>query len=175
MPRRLFAFAALAFLLPASAFSADLPAPTPVTAASDTAAPPAIADSDLRGFAAVAGRKVVGRPTGGPYPNADKILLIARDGKSYPTVAASLGFPARQSLPPPPQGTLAVIRLHQRYETTLPGPTADDLAFVATNRIPLFVIGEWARPAPMWEVAWVDEAVRFRTIGEIGEIGPWQD
>jgi hypothetical protein len=39
----------------------------------------------------------------------------------------------------------------------------------------LFVIGEWARPAPMWEVAWVDDGVRFRTIGEVGEIGPWQD
>ena len=56
-----------------------------------------------------------------------------------------------------------------------PGTTADDLAFVKANRLPLFVIGEWARPAPMWEVAWVDGAVRFRTIGEVGEIGPWRD
>jgi hypothetical protein len=27
----------------------------------------------------------------------------------------------------------------------------------------------------MWEIAWVDDGVRFRTIGEVGEIGPWQD
>jgi hypothetical protein len=84
-------------------------------------ASPAIADTDIREYAAVAGRKVAGRPVGGPYP------------------------------------------------------TADDLAFVVANRLPLFVIGEWARPAPMWEVAWVDGAVRYRTIGDIGEIGPWQD
>ena len=24
-------------------------------------------------------------------------------------------------------------------------------------------------------LAWVDGAVRYRTIGDIGEIGPWQD
>ena len=93
----------------------------------------------------------------------------------FPVIAASIGFPARQSLPAPPATTLAVVRLHQRSETTVPGPTPDDLAFVATHKLPLFVIGEWARPAPMWEVAWIDEAVRYRTIGEVGEIGPWQD
>lgn len=139
------------------------------------AAATSIADTDLREFAAIAGRKVAGRPVGGPYPTADKVLLIRRDDKGYPVVAASLGFPVRQSLPAPPDGTLAVVRLHQRSETIVPGPTVDDLAFVAANKLPLFVIGEWARPAPMWEVAWVDEAVRFRTIGEVGEIGPWRD
>ncbi|WP_338426162.1 hypothetical protein [Sphingopyxis kveilinensis] len=129
----------------------------------------------MREFAAIAGRKVVGRSVGGPWPTADKVLLIRRDDKGYPVVAASLGFPARQSLPAPPEGTLAVVRLHQRSETIVPGPTADDLAFVAANKLPLFVIGEWTRPAPMWEVAWIDDAVRFRTIGEVGEIGPWRD
>ena len=101
--------------------------------------------------------------------------MLARDDKGIPAITASIGFPARQSLPAPPRGTIAIIRLHQRSETIVPGPTADDLAFVAANRMPLFVIGEWARPAPMWEVAWVDDAVRFRTIGEVGEIGPWRD
>lgn len=149
--------------------------PPPATAPATAAAPAPVADTDLREFAAVAGRKVVGRQVGGPYLNPDKILLLARDGKGYPVVAASIGFPARQSLPAPPDGTLAVVRLHQKYETTVPGPTGDDLAFVAANRLPLFVIGEWARPAPMWEVAWVDGRVLFRTIGEVGEIGPWQE
>ena len=103
------------------------------------------------------------------------MLLIVRDAKGYPSLAGSFGFPVKQPLRPPPEGTLAVIRLHQRSETVVPGPTADDLAFVVANHLPLFVIGEWARPAPMWEVAWVDGAVRYRTIGDIGEIGPWQD
>lgn len=139
------------------------------------ARPSPLADTDLREFAAIAGRKVVGRAVGGPYATADKVLLVARDSKGFPTIAASIGLPARQSLPPPPQGTLAIVRLHQRSETIVPGPTPDDLAFVAANKLPLFVIGEWARPAPMWEVAWIDDAVRYRSIGDVGEIGPWQD
>jgi len=164
----------IAALLFVAALTAD-----PVGGGARPAAPSSsvspVADTDLREFAAIAGRKVVGRAVGGPYATADKVLLIARDDKGVPTIAASVGFPSRQSLPAPPRGILAIVRLHQRSETTVPGPTPDDLAFAAANKIPLFVIGEWARPAPMWEVAWIDDAVRYRIIGEVGEIGPWQD
>ncbi|MFZ5726957.1 MAG: hypothetical protein ACOY4C_11120, partial [Pseudomonadota bacterium] len=104
----------IAALLFIAALSAD---PAAAPAADPTARPAPIADTDLREFAAIAGRKVAGRPVGGPYPTADKVLLIARDDKGYPVVAASLGFPVRQSLPAPPDGTLAVVRLHQRSET----------------------------------------------------------
>lgn len=153
------------------------PAPPPVvvTPPAVAAAPAAIPDEDIRLFAAIAGRKVAGRPVGGPYPTADKILLLVRDSRGNPDIGASLAIPVRQSLPAPPDGTLAVVRLHQRTETVVPGPTADDFAFVAANRLPLFVIGEWARPAPMWEIVWLDGAVRHRTVGEVGEIGPWRD
>ena len=162
----------IAALLFVTALAAD---PGLASSAAPTNVASPVADTDLREFAAIAGRKVVGRPVGGPYATADKVLLIARDDKGFPVIAASIGFPTRQSLPAPPPTTLAVVRLHQRSETIVPGPTSDDLAFVAANKLPLFVIGEWARPAPMWEVAWVDEAVRYRTVGEVGEIGPWQD
>lgn len=162
----------IAALLFAAALAAD---PVPAPAPTATAAVAPIADADVREFVAIAGRKVAGRPVGGPIASADKVLLIARDDKGFPVIAISTGFPARQALPAPPPSTLAVVRLRQRYETPVPGPSANDLAFVAAHRIPLFVIGEWARPAPMWEVAWIDDAVGFRTIGEVGEIGPWQD
>ena len=165
----------IAALLFVAALAAEPAAVPPETAVSTPASPSPIADTDLREFIAIAGRKVAGRPVEGHYATADKVLLIRRDDKGYPVIAASMGFPARQSLPAPPADTLAVVRLHQRSETVVPGPTADDLAFVKANRLPLFVVGEWARPAPMWEVAWVDGAVRFRTIGEVGEIGPWRD
>ena len=166
----------IAALLFVAALAADPVAVPPAAAAATSPARPSpVADTDLREFAAIAGRKVVGRPVGGPYATADKVLLVARDDKGFPVIAASIGFPVRQSLPAPPATTLAVVRLHQRSETIVPGPTPDDLAFVAANKLPLFVIGEWARPAPMWEVAWVDDAVRYRAVGDVGEIGPWQD
>lgn len=151
------------------------PAAPPPVVATLPATPAAIPEEDIRLFAAIAGRKVVGRPVGGPYPTADKILLLVRDSRGNPDIGASLAIPVRQSLPAPPDGTLAVVRLHQRTETVVPGPTADDFAFVAANGLPLFVIGEWARPAPMWEIVWLDDAVRYRTVGEVGEIGPWRD
>ena len=66
-------------------------------------ASPAIADTDIREYAAVAGRKVAGRPVGGPYPTADKVLLIARDAKGYPSIAGSFGLPVKQPLRPPPE------------------------------------------------------------------------
>lgn len=156
--------------IPALAIASDLPqaeAPVPGLGA--------IADADIREYAALTGRKIAGRPVSGPYATADKLLLLARDKDGYPVIATSIGMPTRQSLPPPPPGTLAVVRLRQKSETIVPGPSADDRAFVAANKLPLFVVGEWARPAPMWEVAWLDDAARFRTVGEVGEIGPWQD
>ena len=162
----------IAALLFVAAFAAD-PVPVPLAAATSAISP--VADADLREFVAIAARKVAGRPVGGPIASADKVLLIARDDRGFPVIAVSTGFPARQALPAPPPNTLAVVRLRQRYETPVPGPSDRDLAFVAANRLPLFVIGEWARPAPMWEVAWIDDAVRYRTIGDVGEIGPWQD
>ena len=163
-------------LLWIAAFAAEpVAAPAEAAGVAAPAAPDPVADTDIREFAAIAGRKVVGHAVNGPFPTADKVLLIARDDKGFPVIAASTGFPSRQSLPAPPQGTLAIIRLHQRSETIVPGPTPDDLAFVAREKRPLFVIGEWARPAPMWEVAWIDDAVRYRTIGEVGEIGPWRE
>lgn len=151
------------------------PLPPAAPAAPEVAAPAPVADADLREYAAIVGRKAVGKPVGGPYGTADKVLILARDDKGYPVVGASFGYPVRDTLPPPPDGTLAVVRLHQKPSTIVPGPTDDDRAFVAANRLPLFVIGEWQRPAPMWEVAWLDGAVRIRSIGEVGEIGPWQD
>lgn len=164
-----------ALLLAAAASAVDPGAPMPESHSVAPAAAPSVADTDIREYAAIAGRKVVGRPVGGPIATADKLLLLARDDRGYPAVVGSFGLPSRQSLQAPPRGTLAIIRLHQRSETIVPGPTNDDIAFVAANRIPLFVIGEWARPAPMWEVAWIDDAVRFRTIGDVGEIGPWHE
>jgi hypothetical protein len=136
---------------------------------------PAVPDDDMRIMAALTGRKMVGRPVSGPFPTADKLLILTRNENGTPTIGASFALSTRQSLNAPPADTLAIIRMHPTSETIIPGPTADDLAFVATHKIPLYVIGEWARPAPMWELAFVDDKVRYRTIGEVGEIGPWRD
>lgn len=163
----------LAALAAQSVTAPDILPPDPVPQAAPSSH--SVAAEDLREMAAIVGRQMAGRPVSGPFVTADKLLLIARNDQGEPIVSASFALPSRQSLPAPPAGTLAIVRLHQKMLTVVPGPTADDLAFVAANKVPLYVVGEWARPAPVWEVAFVDDAVRYRAIGEVGEIGPWQD
>jgi hypothetical protein len=67
--------------------------PPVVETAPQPAAIPAIADEDMRLFAALNGRKVAGRPVGGPYPTADKILLLTRDRNGNPEIGGSLAMP----------------------------------------------------------------------------------
>src|SRR3546814_13803877 len=80
------------------------PLPPAAPAASEAAAPPPVAEADVRVYAAIVGRKAVGKPVTGPFGTADKVLVLARDDKGYPIVGASFGYPVRDSLPPPPGG-----------------------------------------------------------------------
>ena len=72
----------IAALLFVAALAAEPAAVPPETAVSTPASPSPIADTDLREFIAIAGRKVAGRPVEGHYATADKVLLIRRDQKS---------------------------------------------------------------------------------------------
>lgn len=137
--------------------------------------PVAAPADDLRTAAAIIGRDMAGRPVGTRHAGADKVLLLTYDSKGEIVVRASFALPLSRTLPPPPVEVLAIVRLHQEMRSVVPGPTADDLAFVARYRTPLYVVGEWARPAPVWEVAMLGDMVRYRTVGEAGEIGPWLD
>lgn len=145
---------------------APLPAP-------DT--PPSIADADVREFIAIAARKEAGRSAIGGIGPADKILVIARGRGNFPEISGSAGLSQRQILMPPPEGAVAMVRFRQHRDPVLPGPSRQDLEYAAQHKVPLFVIGEWNRAIPMWEVAWVGGQVQYRTIGDVGEIGPWRD
>lgn len=151
----------------------DLAAPQPPEPEPD--APPSVADSDVREFIAVAARKQVGKPAYGGIGPVDKLMVIARGRGDFPEVLGSAGVPQRQQLSPPPDGSVALVRFRQSRDAVRPGPSAQDLDYVATHKLPLFVIGEWSRSIPMWEVAWTGQQVQYRSIGDVGEIGPWHD
>lgn len=150
----------------------DLAMPMPPT---PPIAPPSVADSDVREFIAVAARKQVGKRAFGGIGPVDKLMVIARGRADFPEVIGSAGVPERQQLMPPPEGSVALVRFRQSRDAVRPGPTAQDIAYVAAHKLPLFVIGEWTRAAPMWEVAWTGAHVQYRSIGDVGEIGPWHD
>src|SRR3546814_3265021 len=81
--------------------AADPVTPPALPPAAETPAPQTptpVADADLREYAAIVGRKAVGKPVNGPFGTADKVLVLIRDDKGYPAVGASFGFPVRDSL-----------------------------------------------------------------------------
>lgn len=139
------------------------------------APPPSVADADVREFIAVAARKHAGREAMGGIGPTDKLLVISRSSRDFPEILGSAGIGQRQQLMPPPEGAVALVRFRQNRDPILPGPSRLDLEYAAQYKLPLFVIGEWSRAIPMWEVAWLGSRVQYRSIGDVGEIGPWRD
>lgn len=150
-------------------------APMAQPISSGRATPPSVADADIREYVAIIARKEAGKQSFGGIGPADKLIVIARSRTDFPEVLGSAGIPQRQQLMPPPEGSVALVRFRQSRDPVLPGPSKADLDYAQTHKLPLFVIGEWSRALPMWEVAWTGSRVEYRSIGDTGEIGPWQD
>lgn len=139
------------------------------------ARPPSVADSEVREFIAIVARKQAGKPAMGSIGPADKIMVIGMGRGDFPDVLGSAGLPQRQQLIAPPAEAVALVRFRHSRDPVMPGPSRHDLDYVAQYKLPLFVIGEWSRALPMWEVAWTGHQVQYRSIGDVGEIGPWRD
>jgi len=123
---------------------------------------------ELRGFADI----TAGQRTGSATP-VDKLLRFdRRDGHVVVTTIA---------VAPPgewpdylPEGGIAVMRTRAAGGQDNLMPPDTDFEFVRRTGRRLFVVGEWTRPAPMWEI--IREAgnnVRFRPIGADGTPGQW--
>lgn len=173
--------AALMLLSQASGDTAagDMLAPpliaTPPAAPALPPPPSSVADAEVREFIAIVARKQAGRPAMGSIGPADKILVIGMGRANVPEILGSAGLPQRQQLIAPPQEAVALVRFRQSRDPVMPGPSRHDLDYAARYKLPLFVIGEWSRNLPMWEVAWTGSGVQYRSIGDVGEIGPWHD
>lgn len=149
----------------------------PAGATSTTNEAPAhvIPDDDIRRAAAIVGRRTAGQAVGAPGRAVDKLLTLGRNDKGDPAVIGMAVIPTRSEAPRVPPGSFALLRTRARPDAVVPGPHAADFAWVAATGTPLYVVGEWARPAPVWEIVRLDGAVQYRTIGEVGETGPWLD
>jgi hypothetical protein len=147
----------------------------PISTAPMPTPPPSVAESEVREFIAIVARKQAGRPAIGSIGPADKIMVIGLGRANVPEILGSAGLPQRQQLIAPPQEAVALVRFRQSRDPVMPGPSRHDLDYAARYKLPLFVIGEWSRNLPMWEVAWTGSRVQYRQIGDVGEIGPWHD
>jgi hypothetical protein len=68
-------------------------------------------------------------------------------------------------------GTMAIIRTRSR---PVDRPTLNDRAFAERRAISVFIIGEWVRPAPMWEIGRHNGAMMFRAVDKDGVAREWQ-
>lgn len=156
-------------------YSSPMPMDSAAPAPTLPAAPPSVADSDVREFVAIAARKEAGKPAYGSLGPADKLIIVARGRGDIPEVMASAAILSRDPVMPPPAGSVAIVRFRQSRDPVVPGPSQQDLDYAAAHKLPLFLIGEWSRAIPMWEIAWTGERAQYRMIGDVGEIGPWHD
>lgn len=158
-----------------SAASAEALSPPLIAAPAAPTAPPTVADADVREFIAIAARKEAGKAAYGSLGPADKLMVIARGRGNFPEVLGSAGILARQQLMPPLESSVAIVRFRRAKDPVMPGPSKLDMDYVAAHKVPLFIVGEWNRAIPMWEIAWTGDHVQYRSIGDVGEIGPWHD
>lgn len=122
---------------------------------------------DMRRFADI----TAGQRTGSATP-VDKLLRFdRRDGHIIVTTIA---------VTPPgewldlPEGGLALMRTRAAGGDGNRLPPDADFDFVRRTGRRLFIVGEWTRPAPMWEIIReTDGGIRFRAVGADGAPGPW--
>jgi hypothetical protein len=76
--------------------------------------------------------------------------------------------------PDMPEGGIALMRTRMAAGDGNRLPPDADFDFVLRTGRRLFVVGEWARPAPMWEITReADGGIHFRQVGADGAPGPW--
>jgi len=131
------------------------------------AAMPASAQDDVprqvRGFADA---------TAGAQAPADKVLHFGR--RASELVVTSMEVVAAGGSPRAVPDAVAVLRTRAAPGSNRDMPLASDFDFVRRTGARLFVVGEWATPAVMWEVTpHAEHGVRFRLIGPDGAPGAW--
>ena len=104
---------------------------------------------------------------------ADKIVYLGRrDGRIVVTSVAAL-VPGGDWVDPPP-GAIAVLRTRASAPGDNEAPDPADLAFVRRTGLRAFIVGEWAAPPAIREIARQDGQARMREISPRGVAGPWR-
>jgi hypothetical protein len=121
--------------------------------------------ADVRGFAdATAG---IPGPSG-----ADKVLMFERRPSGELTLAGLAMIQAKDGSIAAPPSTAAILRTRSKNAEQKKRPDAEDRRFARSFGIPVFILGEWAKPATLWEI---DPAapMQFRSIAADGTAGNW--
>jgi hypothetical protein len=135
-------------------------------------ATPALAQSDdallrtIRDF----GNGTAGQDVGGGA--ADKVLMLGRQRGQI--VVTGMGASPADQWPAAPAGTFAILRTRVSTPGDNSAPDPADVAYVQRTGLRVFIVGEWADPPVIWEVARESRQVRVRTIDAEARPGPWR-
>lgn len=122
---------------------------------------------ELRRFADI----TAGQQTGSATPVDKLIRFERRDGH---LVVTAIAVAPPDEWPDLRTGEIALMRTRTAGGIGNLLPPNDDFDYVQRSGRHLFIVGEWTRPAPMWEIIREgDASIRFRSIGADGAPGPW--
>jgi hypothetical protein len=141
---------------------ASVPAVVIAAPAADVAAPPAMVKS-AREFGDITLRMKVGSAT-------DKVVYLSGPAEGLRVSLIEVMPSADNGDGKNPEATAIVRTRSQRVDH----PTTRDRLFAEQRGVSVFIIGEWARPAPMWEIGRQGGAMVFRTVDKDGIAGAWQ-
>ncbi|MEA3013694.1 MAG: hypothetical protein QOD42_2239 [Sphingomonadales bacterium] len=105
----------------------------------------------------------------------DKVVCITRENGRLIVIqirALAPGAPSAQI--EVPARAVAILRTRAATPGGNAAPDPDDIAFAARTGLSLFIVGEWATPPVIWEVARLEGRVRVRAIDSDGRPGPWR-
>lgn len=123
---------------------------------------------EVRGFADITS----GVPTS---KGRDKVLFFSRNASGELVVSEIALVPSKGANLSPPADSAGVLRTRTANSKKKRQPDAEDLRFASAFSIPVFVLGEWSKPAMLWEIDSVSRPLRFRAIAANGISGSWQD
>ncbi|HYI48893.1 MAG TPA: hypothetical protein VEX35_10555 [Allosphingosinicella sp.] len=144
-----------------------------IAAAALMLATPAAAQSDrdllrtIRSFGNGAAGQDVGRGT-----PVDKVIVLGR--RSGEIVVTAMGGALPDQWPDAAAGTFAILRTRASTPGGNSAPAPADIAYVRRTGHRVFIVGEWARPPVIWEVARRGSEVRVRAIDAEARPGPWR-
>jgi hypothetical protein len=105
----------------------------------------------------------------------DKVVCITRENGRLIVIQIQALAPGGPSAGiDVPQRTVAIMRTRAATPDGNAAPDPDDIAFAARTGLSIFIIGEWATPPAIWEIARQEGQVRVRAIDSEGRPGPWR-
>ena len=104
---------------------------------------------------------------------ASKVLFFERDSAGQFTVTGLALIVEKNGQISVPAGTFAILRSRTNNSEKKKRPDAEDLRFASGKQIPVYVLGEWSKPATLWEIDPAAKPMRFRTIDPTGAAGVW--